>query len=30
VLLDGRRLMPANGNGVADVNIFPPSLIESV
>ncbi len=30
VLLDGKRLMPANGNGVADVNIIPPSLIESV
>jgi outer membrane receptor protein involved in Fe transport len=30
VLLDGRRLMPANGNGVADVNIIPPALIESV
>ena len=30
VLLDGKRLMPANGNGVADVNIIPPSLIDSV
>ena len=30
VLLDGRRLMPANGTGVADVNIIPPALIESV
>jgi outer membrane receptor protein involved in Fe transport len=30
VLLDGRRLIPANGNGVVDVNIIPPSLIESV
>ena len=23
VLLDGRRLLPANGNGVVDVNIIP-------
>jgi outer membrane receptor protein involved in Fe transport len=30
VLLNGRRLMPANGNGVVDVNIVPPALIESV
>jgi outer membrane receptor protein involved in Fe transport len=30
VLLDGRRLIPANGNGVVDVNVIPPSLIESV
>jgi outer membrane receptor protein involved in Fe transport len=30
VLVDGRRLMPANGNGVADLNIIPSSLIESV
>jgi iron complex outermembrane recepter protein len=30
VLLDGKRLMPANGNGVADVNIIPSSFIESV
>ena len=30
VLLDGRRLIPANGNGVVDVNIIPSSLIESV
>ncbi len=30
VLLDGRRLMPANGNGVVDLNIIPSSLIESV
>ena len=30
MLLDGKRLMPANGNGVADLNIIPSSLIESV
>ena len=24
VLLDGRRLVPANGNGVVDVNVIPP------
>jgi iron complex outermembrane recepter protein len=30
VLVDGKRLMPANGNGVADLNIIPSSLIESV
>lgn len=30
VLLDGRRLVPANGNGVVDVNIIPPSLLDSV
>jgi outer membrane receptor protein involved in Fe transport len=30
VLLDGRRLMPANGTGVVDVNIIPPMLVESV
>lgn len=30
VLLDGRRLVPANGTGVVDVNIIPPSLVESV
>jgi outer membrane receptor protein involved in Fe transport len=30
VLMDGRRMMPANGTGVVDVNIIPPSLIESV
>ncbi len=30
VLLDGRRLIPANGTGVVDVNIIPPALIESV
>jgi iron complex outermembrane recepter protein len=30
VLIDGKRLMPANGNGVTDLNIIPPSLIETV
>ena len=30
VLVDGKRLMPANGNGVADLNIIPSTLIESV
>ena len=30
VLMDGRRLIPANGTGVVDVNIIPSSLIESV
>ena len=30
VLLDGKRLMPASGNGVPDLNIIPPPLIESV
>ena len=30
VLVDGKRLMPASGNGVADLNIIPSSLIESV
>ena len=30
VLLDGRRLVPANGTGVVDVNIIPSALIESV
>jgi iron complex outermembrane recepter protein len=30
VLLDGRRLTPANGNGVVDVTLIPPSLIERV
>jgi len=30
VLLDGKRLMPANGEGVADLNVVPPALIESV
>ena len=30
VLLDGRRLIPANGNGVVDVSIIPGALVESV
>ena len=30
VLVDGKRLMPANGDGVTDLNIIPSSLIESV
>jgi iron complex outermembrane recepter protein len=30
VLLDGKRLMPASGNGVPDLNVIPPALIESV
>ncbi|HUF82233.1 MAG TPA: TonB-dependent receptor [Burkholderiales bacterium] len=30
VLLDGRRLTPANGLGVVDVNLIPPTLIEQV
>jgi iron complex outermembrane recepter protein len=30
VLLDGRRMMPADGRGAVDVNILPPALIESV
>lgn len=30
VLLDGRRLMPANGTGVVDVNVIPPMLVETV
>jgi len=30
VLLDGRRLIPANGTGVVDTNIIPPALIDSV
>ena len=30
VLVDGKRLMPANGTGVVDLNIIPSSLIESV
>jgi outer membrane receptor protein involved in Fe transport len=29
VLVDGRRLTPANGNGVVDVNIIPTALVES-
>jgi outer membrane receptor protein involved in Fe transport len=30
VLIDGRRLIPANGTGVVDVNIIPAALVESV
>lgn len=30
VLLDGRRIVPANGDGVVDVNVIPASLVESV
>jgi outer membrane receptor protein involved in Fe transport len=30
VLVDGRRLIPANGEGVPDLNVIPPELIESV
>jgi iron complex outermembrane receptor protein len=30
VLIDGKRLIPANGTGVVDVNVIPVSLIESV
>lgn len=30
VLLDGRRIMPASGSGVVDVNLIPPTLIERV
>ena len=30
VLIDGKRLIPANGHGVVDLNIIPGSLIESV
>ena len=30
VLVDGKRLIPASGNGVVDLNIIPASLIESV
>jgi iron complex outermembrane recepter protein len=30
VLLDGRRIMPANGSGVVDVNLIPLALIERV
>jgi len=30
VLLNGRRVIPANGTGVVDVNIIPPALIDSV
>jgi len=30
VLVDGRRLAPANGEGIPDVNVIPPSLVERV
>lgn len=30
VLLDDKRIVPANGNGVVDVNVIPASLVESV
>ena len=30
VLVDGRRLTPANGEGEPDLNVIPPALIESV
>ena len=30
VLVDGRRLMPVNGDGDTDLNVIPPALIESV
>ena len=30
VLVDGRRLVPANGDGVVDVNVIPSALVESV
>jgi iron complex outermembrane receptor protein len=30
VLIDGKRLIPANGTGVVDLNIIPGSLIDSV
>lgn len=30
VLMDGRRVLPANGDGVVDVNMIPATLIESV
>jgi iron complex outermembrane receptor protein len=30
VLLDGKRLIPGSGNGVADLNVVPSALIESV
>ena len=29
-LVEGRRLMPVNGNGETDLNVIPPALIESV
>jgi len=30
VLLDGRRLTPADGRGLVDVNLIPPALLEGV
>jgi iron complex outermembrane recepter protein len=30
VMLDGRRVIPSNGAGVVDVNLIPPTLLESV
>lgn len=30
VLLDGRRMQPANADGSVDLNMIPPSLVESV
>jgi outer membrane receptor protein involved in Fe transport len=30
VLVDGKRLMPADGRGSVDVNVLPPTMIESV
>jgi iron complex outermembrane recepter protein len=30
ILIDGRRLMPADGLGQVDLNVLPPQLIESV
>jgi len=30
ILIDSKRLIPANGSGVVDLNIIPPSLIKSV
>lgn len=30
VLLDGRRLTPADGRGLVDVNVIPPALLEAV
>ena len=30
VLIDGRRLLPVNGDGYTDVNLIPSALIESV
>lgn len=29
VLLDGRRVIPADGNGAVDLNVLPPALVES-